>query len=230
MRISREDLERLIEEAYSEGRRDGDASANDVDGEGEDRLGPSLNGLAAELSIRLDVDDEQDAQVFVVLEDTGDDAEGPAAFRVEADALAFAGGDDSRVHRLVVCDGDLAKRMVEDALDPDDAPDAQGEPLLSDVVMALLDTLGGRLTAYIASVRTVAAIWSAPDPSAKVDRLRAAAKVVGILRPVLSAEGIRSWMASKNPECDDEAPIEVLREYDTGVAIAAAETMRSLVG
>lgn len=229
MRISREDLERLIEEAYSEGRRDGDASANDVDGEGEDRFGPSLNGLAAELSIRLDVDDEQDAQAFVMLEEA-DDGQGPAAFRAEADALAFAGGDDSRVHRLVVCDGELAKRMVADMLDPDesvDAPGAQREPLAL-VVTLLLDTIGSRLTDYIASVRTIAALWSEPDAQAKADRLRAAGQVVRILGPSLSPEGIRSWLLGMNPDCDDEAPIEVLREHDTAVAVAAAESFRAM--
>jgi hypothetical protein len=86
------------------------------------------------------------------------------------------------------------------------------------LVAALVDILGKKLVAYIASVKDVRAVerWidgSEPYKGA-VERLRLAYHVAAMLRDHEDKRVVQAWLTGVNPELNDRVPIRLLREGD----------------
>lgn len=90
-----------------------------------------------------------------------------------------------------------------------------------EVVRRLADTLGRKLTAYIAGVRDVRALdrWMAGTaPYGDVEsRLRLAYQVVRMLSAHDSPEIVQSWLTGVNPELGDRVPLRLLRDGDLDI-------------
>lgn len=87
-----------------------------------------------------------------------------------------------------------------------------------DVVRSLVDIVGRKQTAYIASIKDARAIerWqenAAPQKDVE-QRLRLAYHVAKMLRNADSEAVVQAWFVGLNPELDDEVPIKLLREGD----------------
>jgi hypothetical protein len=97
---------------------------------------------------------------------------------------------------------------------------------ISEIVRFLVEMLGRSLVAYItdSEVRTVAR-WAkgqnVPLPVTE-QRLRDLYNIVGMLQGSDSAYVVRAWMIGMNPQLDDEAPADVIREGRVRDALAAA--------
>src|SRR5690348_10531033 len=84
------------------------------------------------------------------------------------------------------------------------------------LVQGLVEILGKKLVAYIASVKDVRAIdrWIAgAEPyRGNQERLRLAYHVAGMLRDHDSKNVVQAWLIGVNPELNDRVPIRLLRE------------------
>ncbi len=92
----------------------------------------------------------------------------------------------------------------------------------AEVVSRLVDTIGRKLTAYIAGVKDVRAVdrWTKSDtkPYGDVEqRLRFAFLVARTLSEHESAQMVQAWLMGVNPELGDRVPIRLLREGDVNI-------------
>jgi hypothetical protein len=92
---------------------------------------------------------------------------------------------------------------------------------LPQLVSALVDILGKKLTAYIVSAKDVRTVdrWRSSDQSLKAykgveTKLRVAYHVVKLLSEYESHRVVQSWFMGLNPELDDRSPARLLREAD----------------
>ncbi len=104
----------------------------------------------------------------------------------------------------------------------------------ADVVRELSETLGKKLTAYLAGVKDTRAIdrWIAGvDPyKGAEDRLRLAYVVARTLSESDHARVVQAWFTGLNPELDDRAPIRLLAEGtddDARAVLGAARAFRA---
>lgn len=99
---------------------------------------------------------------------------------------------------------------------------------VAEIAADLQETLGQRLVAYAAAVRSPKLVgrWAAsghkPQPNAE-KQLRELYRAVLILREQYGQETIRAFMAGANPALEDRAPIEVIHSGEGTAAIRAAE-------
>lgn len=97
----------------------------------------------------------------------------------------------------------------------------------SDVVSRLREALGVRLVAYIGSTKAGSDVtaWATgtaePDEDVR-ERLLLALRIVQALREIDDDVTIGTWFKGMNPQLDDRAPAEVLREGRADEAMAAA--------
>jgi hypothetical protein len=104
----------------------------------------------------------------------------------------------------------------------------------ADVVRELSETLGKKLTAYVAGVRDTRAIdrWIAGvEPYKGADeRLRLAYVVARTLSESDHARVVQAWFTGLNPELNDRAPIRLLAEGtddDARAVLGAARAFRA---
>jgi hypothetical protein len=96
----------------------------------------------------------------------------------------------------------------------------------------LQDALGQRLVAYMTGLKDAKQVsrWSsganAPRPETE-KRLRAAMQVFGLLQEVESPHVIRAWFVGINPQLEDRAPVDAIREGEFRDVLAAARAFRS---
>jgi hypothetical protein len=97
----------------------------------------------------------------------------------------------------------------------------------SKLVSQLADSIGRKLTAYVANVKDVRAVdrWIAGGEAyGDVEqRLRFAFQVVRTLRDYDSPRVVQAWLTGVNPELGDRVPVRLLREGDLNTV--AAEVM-----
>ncbi len=104
----------------------------------------------------------------------------------------------------------------------------------AEVVGELSETLGKKLTAYLAGVKDTRAIdrWIAgAEPYKAADeRLRRAYVVALTLREGDHPRVVQAWFTGLNPELDDRAPIRLLaqgNEDDARAVLGAARAFRA---
>ena len=96
----------------------------------------------------------------------------------------------------------------------------------------LQDTLGSKLTAYIAGVTDPKMVtrWAGghSKPGAERERrLRAAYQVFQLLLEAEDEHVARAWFIGMNPQLDDEAPADCLRAGQTKDVMTAARAFLS---
>lgn len=102
----------------------------------------------------------------------------------------------------------------------------------NDIAKALQEALGQKLTAHIARVadpKTVGA-WASGETSpreASEQRLRAAFQIFHLLQEQDSSYVVRAWFIGHNPQLENEAPADVLREGRFREVFLAAEAYLS---
>lgn len=100
---------------------------------------------------------------------------------------------------------------------------------LADITGVLQEHLGQKLTAHIAGLADPKAIGKiakgarAPREEAE-KKLRAAYRVLTILLDDESAHTARAWFIGMNPQLDDDAPADVLREGRLKDVLAAVRS------
>ena len=91
----------------------------------------------------------------------------------------------------------------------------------ADLVLRLSDTIGRKLTAYVASVKDVRAVerWiNGAQPYGDVEsRLRLTFQVVRTLLDHDPPQVIQAWLMGVNPELGDRVPLRLLRDGDLSV-------------
>lgn len=103
------------------------------------------------------------------------------------------------------------------------------EHSLADQAKVLQEHLGQRLTAHMAGLADAKAIGQIalgkrmPREAAE-KRLRAAYNVLTLLLDEESAFSARAWFIGMNPQLDDEAPADVIREGRLRDVVAAARS------
>ncbi len=103
--------------------------------------------------------------------------------------------------------------------------DAHKESLITPfpkIVSRLVDVIGKKLTAYIASAKDTRTVerWILENttPYGDVeDRLRFAFQAVRTLEEYDSPKVIQAWLTGVNPHLGDRVPIRLLRDGDLGV-------------
>jgi hypothetical protein len=99
---------------------------------------------------------------------------------------------------------------------------------ISDIAAFLQEMLGRNLVAYIAETKDTKAVtrWakaeSQPRPEAE-KRLRSTYQILQLLLSADSSHVARAWIVGMNPQLDDEAPAEVIREGRYKDALIAAK-------
>lgn len=107
---------------------------------------------------------------------------------------------------------------------------------VSQIAGFLQETLGQRMTAYLAGIANAKQVgrWqsqspSAPRPNQDTEyRLREGYKVVSMLVEAYDAPTAKAWLFGTNIRLEDRAPIELLREArpDNGVATSVMRAAR----
>jgi hypothetical protein len=98
---------------------------------------------------------------------------------------------------------------------------------IADVAKYLQDTLGQRLTGYLAGVEDHKAVgaWAGgerePRPAAE-ERLRTAFHIFHLLQDEESPHTVRAWFVGLNPQLADESPATAIREGRFREALVAA--------
>ena len=97
----------------------------------------------------------------------------------------------------------------------------------TELVSRLTDTIGRKLTAYVAGVKDVRAVerWiGGAQPYGDVEsRLRLTFQVVRTLLDHDSPQVIQAWLMGVNPELGDRVPLRLLREGD--LVVVAPEVL-----
>ena len=101
----------------------------------------------------------------------------------------------------------------------------------ADIARFLQDTLGSKLTAYIAGVSDPKMVgrWAAgTKPGAEREkRLRAAYQVFQLLLEAEDEYVARAWFIGMNPQLDDETPADCLRASQVKDVMVAARAFLS---
>ena len=102
------------------------------------------------------------------------------------------------------------------------------------MVSQLVNSIGRKLTAYVAGVKDVRAIdrWQEGGESyGDVEpRLRFTFRVVRTLQEHDSPRVVKAWLTGVNPELGDRTPIRVLREGDLdSVAVEVLGAARAFI-
>lgn len=101
----------------------------------------------------------------------------------------------------------------------------------ADIARFLQDTLGSKLTAYIAGVSDPKMVgrWAGgTKPAAEREkRLRAAYQVFQLLLEAEDEYVARAWFIGMNPQLDDETPADCLRQSQVRDVMAAARAFLS---
>lgn len=104
------------------------------------------------------------------------------------------------------------------------------EVRFADIVEFLQREIGANLTAYIAGKSaTTVARWgrSEQQPGDKEERrLRETYRIFQLITEVDSSHVARAWLMGLNPQLDDQAPADVLREDRLRDALIAAKAFR----
>jgi len=88
---------------------------------------------------------------------------------------------------------------------------------IAEIAAYLQETLGQRLTAHLAAVKEPKTVthWAkgvnAPRAAAE-ERLRTAYQVFHLLQQAESPHVVRAWFIGMNPQLDDDAPADAIRE------------------
>lgn len=98
---------------------------------------------------------------------------------------------------------------------------------VEDIAGYMQEVLGSKLVAFIAGVKDESAVgqWAAGKRGmsrSTEDRLRAAYQVFAFLQKLDSNHVVRAWFIGMNPQLDDIAPAEALREDRAQDVMAAA--------
>jgi len=100
---------------------------------------------------------------------------------------------------------------------------------LNELVSALQDRLSRRVTAYIAGVDSVKTVnrWASGEVTTVRDheieqRLRTAYEIFLLLNNYDSVNTVKGWFIGLNPQLDDVAPIDAIRDGQLREAISAA--------
>ena len=92
------------------------------------------------------------------------------------------------------------------------------------VVAEVAESIGRKLTAYVAHVKDVRAVdrWiQGGEPYGDVEqRLRFTFRVVRTLRDHDSLKVVQAWLTGVNPELGDRVPIRLMREGDLNTVAA----------
>jgi hypothetical protein len=104
---------------------------------------------------------------------------------------------------------------------------ASTEPIDS-VVKFLVELLGTKLVAYLADV-DVSTInrWASASNKPKLETEVKLRNTIQIARELLQVDAnytVRAWFIGMNPQLDDEAPIDMIREGNHRAVIAAARS------
>jgi hypothetical protein len=100
---------------------------------------------------------------------------------------------------------------------------------IDEIANELQELLSVRLAAYIAGVKSGKTIkrWASGDEGIRQEseqRLRTAYEIVRLLSPLDSPRIIKAWFIGMNPQLDDIAPAEAIREGRFREAINAAKS------
>lgn len=100
---------------------------------------------------------------------------------------------------------------------------------IEDIASQLQELLSVRLAAYIAGVKSGKSVrrWASGDEGIRHEseqRLRTAYEIVRLLSPLDSPRVIKAWFIGMNPQLDDTAPAEAIREGRFREAINAAKS------
>lgn len=103
---------------------------------------------------------------------------------------------------------------------------------IADIARFLQDTLGSKLTAYIAGVSDPKMVgkWAGgrTKPGAEREkRLRAAYQVFQLILEAEDEYVARAWFIGMNPQLDDETPADCLRAAQVKDVMAAARAFLS---
>ncbi len=103
---------------------------------------------------------------------------------------------------------------------------------ISDIAQFLQETLGQKLTAYIAGVADPKRVgqWAkgAQAPRAEPERrLRAAFQIFHLIQGSESQHVVRAWFIGMNPQLDDESPAEAIHDGRLKEALGAARAFVS---
>jgi hypothetical protein len=96
----------------------------------------------------------------------------------------------------------------------------------------LQEVLGQKLVAHIASVRDPKGVgqWARGTQVPRLEaerRLRATYQILHLLLTVDSPHVARAWFIGMNPQLDDEAPADIIREGHLREALVAAQAFVS---
>ena len=101
---------------------------------------------------------------------------------------------------------------------------------VDEIASELQEQLGQRLVAYATGIRSprVVGRWAhGVEPHEQhALRLRELYRTCLLLEQDFSPTTIRAWLQSANPDLEDEAPIQLLRDGNDTVVIRAAQTFR----
>lgn len=108
----------------------------------------------------------------------------------------------------------------------------------AEITSGLREILGARLVAYIGRVTSTRQVneWATGQTKLsedKLDRLRTAYFVAALLREREGAATVQSWFKGMNPQLDDQAPAQLLRDQPlatAGPAVAAAARAFAFIG
>jgi len=96
-----------------------------------------------------------------------------------------------------------------------------------EIIGALRETLGAKLTAYLGGVKETRAVreWMVAGGRSPADevmvRLRASYQIMAMLGEHEAAATVASWFQGMNPELNDVAPARVLVEQELSVSVPA---------
>ena len=100
------------------------------------------------------------------------------------------------------------------------------EHTVPDITSSLVELLGAQLLAHALDVEsTTVNRWKSGKVTPASDAeaaLRSIFQIVELIRRVDSDHVVRAWFIGMNPQLDDRAPAELIRERDFRSAMAAA--------
>lgn len=122
---------------------------------------------------------------------------------------------------------DLSKAVTRPRAIQEDAHRTAMRMPIDEIVRTLQEVLGQRLVAHIAGLRDVKAVgdWARGDraPRSTAERrLRAAFQTFRILAEVESEHTVRAWFIGANPQLEEEAPADALRNDQFRNVLTAA--------
>ena len=110
----------------------------------------------------------------------------------------------------------------------EDAYRAASQEAITSIVGFLVDLLGSRLIARtcgvdVSSVSRWKSGQTAPTTESET-KLRAARQIAALLLGAESDHTVRAWFIGMNPQLDDDAPIDVIRDGGAKEVLASARS------